>query len=233
VNRAAGGAPVGVDADVIEVVERACAVAARSGGAYDPTVLPLMNLWGFYRARESYPGDREISAALERVGYAGVTADRAAGTLALGRPGMGLDLGSIGKGWALDRAVDALREHGIRHAMVDVGGNVYGLGVPSDDAEGWSIGVIHPVSHAVERVFVLRDAAVATSGNTEQFRVLSGTRVGHLFDARRGRPAEGHLLASVEAATGTESDVLSTAAFLLGPSAFGAWPGARAIHFVG
>uniref|UniRef100_A0A832I2F2 FAD:protein FMN transferase n=1 Tax=Eiseniibacteriota bacterium TaxID=2212470 RepID=A0A832I2F2_UNCEI len=233
VNRAAGKGAVAVDPEVVEVVARACDVAARSGGVYDPTVLPLMELWGFYRARETWPSDREIAAAAGRVGHAAVRADRAAGTVALARPGMGLDLGSIGKGWALDRAVDALRAHGVRSALVDVGGNVYGLGTPGDGAAGWSIGVAHPVTGAVERVFVLRDAAVATSGNTEQYRVIAGQRVGHLFDARRGRPADGHLLASVEAATGVESDALSTAAFLLGPSAFGAWPGARAVHFVG
>lgn len=233
VNRAAGEDPVAVDAAVLDVVERACAVAARSGGTFDPTVLPLMDLFGFHRARESYPADREIATALARVGHAGVRVDRAAGTLALERPGMGLDLGSIGKGWALDRAVDALRAGGVRAGLVDVGGNVYGLGTPSEDAAGWSIGVLHPVTRAVDRVFVLRDAAVATSGNTEQFRTLSGVRVGHLFDARRGRPSDGHRLASVEAATGTESDALSTVAFLAGPSGFAGWREARAVHFAG
>lgn len=233
VNRAAGRGPVAVDADLIEVAERACAIAERSGGRYDPTVLPLMNLWGFYRARDTYPDDRELARALDRVGHRGVRVDRGAGTLALAREGMGLDLGSIGKGWALDRAVEALRAHGVRQAMVDVGGNVFGLGVPAEGAEGWAIGVPHPITHGIDRVFVLRDAAIATSGNTEQFRTLSGVRVGHLFDARRGRPAEGHLLASVQAATGADSDALSTAAFLLGPSAFAGWPGADLVHFVG
>jgi len=82
-------------------------------------------------------------------------------------------------------------------------------------------------------VFVLRDAAVATSGNHEQYRVLAGFRTGHLFDARRRRPADGHLSASVVAESGAASDVGSTSAFLLGPSAFAGWPGARAVHFIG
>jgi FAD:protein FMN transferase len=133
----------------------------------------------------------------------------------------------------VDRAAQALRDAGIRSGLVDIGGNVYGIGVPDDRAAGWSVGVLHPVTRQVDRVFVLRDAAVATSGNHEQYRVLAGLRVGHLFDARRGRPADGHLSASVEAATGVESDVCSTTAFLLGPSAFTGWPGASAVHFIG
>ncbi len=234
VNRAAGRAPVLVEVAVMEVVERARAVAVRSGGVYDPTVLPLMRLYGFYRDGASrYPSDRAVARALEVMGARWIALDRAAGSLALTRAGAGLDLGSIGKGWALDRAVDELRAEGIRSGLVDVGGNVYGLGAPEERAEGWSVGVLHPVTKQVERVFVLRDAAVATSGNAEQFRVLSGLRVGHLFDARRGRPAAGHLSASVQAPTGMESDVMSTAAFLLGPSGFSGWPGAQHVHFIG
>jgi thiamine biosynthesis lipoprotein len=234
VNAAAGRAAAVVDPAVLDVVERAYAAGARTGGVYDPTVLPLMRLYGFYRDDPArYPGDREIARTLEAMSWRGIASDRARGTLALTHAGAGLDLGSIGKGWAVDRAADALREAGIRSGLVDIGGNVYGIGVPDDRAAGWSVGVLHPVTKQVDRVFVLRDAAVATSGNYEQFKILSGIRVGHLFDARRGRPADGHLSASVEAASGVESDVGSTVAFLLGPSGFGAWPGVQTPHFIG
>jgi thiamine biosynthesis lipoprotein len=160
-------------------------------------------------------------------------ADRSAGTLGLARSGAGLDLGSIGKGWALDRAVAALRREGIESGLVDVGGNVYGIGVPEDGAAGWAVGVLHPGTGRIDRTFHLRDAAVATSGNAEQHHRLGGREVGHLFDARRDRPADGPLSASVLAATGTESDVLSTVAFLVGPDRFRGWAGARAAHFIG
>ena len=234
VNRLAGDAGAVVDADVLDVVERAIAASARSGGIYDPTVLPLMRLYRFYGEDDHrFPSDREIGAALERVSYRRIAIDRARGSLALERSGAGLDLGSIGKGWAVDRAVDALRACGIRAGLVDVGGNVFGLGTPDASAAGWSVAVLHPVTKQVDRVFLLRDQAVATSGNYEQYRILSGVRVGHLFDARRGRPAEGHLSASVVAPTGVESDVMSTAAFLLGPSGFGNWPRALDVHFIG
>ncbi|HEY3214911.1 MAG TPA: FAD:protein FMN transferase [Candidatus Eisenbacteria bacterium] len=234
VNRAAGRGAVAVDREVIEVVSLARAAAERSGGLYDPTVLPLMRLYGFYGQGETpYPSDRAIARTLATVDWRQVALDPARRTLGLEHAGAGLDLGSIGKGWALDRAVDALRRLGVRSALVDVGGNSYGLGTPEPGLPGWSVGVLHPVTKQVDRVFTLRDAAVATSGNYEQFRILSGLRVGHLFDARRGRPADGHLSASVLAQSGVESDVMSTVSFLLGPSAFRGWPGALGVHFIG
>jgi thiamine biosynthesis lipoprotein len=234
VNRAAGVSAVAVDAAVIDVVERARQGAARSGGVYDPTVLPLMRLYGFYGAtRERYPSEREIARVLDAVGWEHVLLDRAAGTLGLTRRGAGLDLGSIGKGWAVDRAVEALRAEGIASGLVDVGRNVYGLGAPGDRADGWPVGAIHPVTGAVERVFVLRDAAVATSGNAEQHHRVGGVTVGHLLDARRGRPAGGPLSATVLARSGVDADELSTVAFLLGEDVLRGWPEALASHFIG
>lgn len=234
VNAAAGERAVAVDADVLDVVERACATSRRSAGDYDVTVLPLMRLYGFYQSlRTSYPSDREIAAVLDRMGPDQVLVDRTAGTLALATRGAALDLGSAGKGWAVDRAVDVLRREGVTSALVDVGRNVYGLGVPEEGAEGWSVGVIHPVTGASDRVFVLRDAAVATSGNHEQTHVLGGARVGHLLDARIGRPAAEHLSASVVARTGTDSDIGSTTAFLVGPGRLTELPEHLGVHFIG
>ncbi len=233
-NAAAGRSVVPVSSAVATVIAMATGVARRSEGIYDPTILPIMRLYGFYGSpRDHYPSDREIGATLDGVGWRHVVLDSGARTLGLDRAGTALDLGSIGKGWALDRAVDALRAEGISTALVDVGGNVYGLGAPDEEPEGWPVAVVHPVTGRVDHLFRLRESAVATSGNTEQFKVLAGMRVGHLFDARRGRPSNGHLSASVQARTGVESDYLSTTAFLLGPDRFRGWPEALSTHFVG
>lgn len=237
VNRAAGIEAVAVDDAVLEVVTRARGRAERSAGAYDPTVLPLMRLYGFYgAARERCPSDREIAHALDAVGWRHVLVDRAAGTLGLARRGAGLDLGSIGKGWAVDQAVAALRAAGITSGLVDVGRNVYGLGTPDERAsashEGWPVGVVHPASGAIDHVFTLRDQAVATSGNAEQHHRLGNVSVGHLLDARRGRPADGPLSATVLARTGTDADGISTVAFLLGAERVRAWPEPLAVHVI-
>ena len=226
-NRAAGLGPAPVSPALLEVVEQACACARRSGGLYDPTVLPLMTLYGFYGPeRVSLPATAEVDRALAAVAFEDVQVDRGAGTIALARRGMGLDLGSIGKGWAADRAVAALRAAGVTSGLVDAGGNVVGLGVPEDGADGWSVALFHPRTGRSERVFTLKDAAVATSANNERYRTIAGHRLGHIFDAKRGTPADGHVSVSVLARTGVESDQMSTTAFLLGPDRFRGWPGA-------
>jgi thiamine biosynthesis lipoprotein len=234
VNRAAGRGTVPVDAAVLDVVSRAVDASTRSDGLYDPTILPMMKLFGFYGSgRDRYPSDRDIAAVLDVTGSRHVILDRSSGRLGLAKEGAALDLGSIGKGWALDRAVDAIRAEGVESALVDVGGNVYGLGSPDEGADGWNVALFHPTTGQVDRVLVLRDRAVATSANTEQTRVLGHLRVGHLFDARRGRPAHGHASATVVARTGVESDLLSTVAFLVGPGAMAAFPAALETHFIG
>jgi thiamine biosynthesis lipoprotein len=234
VNAAAGRRSVRVDAAVLDVVERAGAMARRTNGLYDPTVLPLMRLFGFYHSgRTTWPTDREIAAALDRTGYRHVRVDRAAGTLGLAREGVALDLGSIGKGWALDRAVDAIRAEGVSSALVDMGGNVYALGAPDDDPAGWSVGIPHPETGRIERVLTLRDRAIATSNDKEQTHRLGKRRAGHLLDAVHGRPADGHTSATVVTATGVASDVHSTAAYLLGPSGFHGFPEVLESCFLG
>jgi thiamine biosynthesis lipoprotein len=233
VNAAAGKEPIKVDVAVLDVVEMACKSARRTSDTYDPTVLPLMKLYGFYESgRETYPSDRQISETLDMMGHRHVIIDHANGKLGLSKVGVALDLGSIGKGWALDRAIDAIRATGVTSALVDVGGNVYALGAPQD-SDGWSIGVVHPVSGSIVRSLMLRDTAVATSANNEQYRMLSHIRVGHLFNAKSGCPSDGHLSVTVTAKTGVQSDMLSTVAFLLGSDKFRDFPGALESHFIG
>lgn len=234
VNAAAGRAAVRVDAALVDVVERACAMASRTNGLYDPTVLPLMKLYGFYHSgRTAWPTDREIAQALDRTGWRHVRVDRLGSRVGLDRAGMALDLGSIGKGWALDRAVDAIRAEGIESALVDLGGNVYALGAPDDDASGWSIGIPHPVTGRIERVLTLKDRAVATSNDTLQHHRLGRFEVGHHLDARRGRPSGEHKSATVVAKSGLASDVHSTVAYLLGPSGFHGFPEILETCFLG
>lgn len=234
VNALAGIGAATVDTAVLDVVGIACDGARRTRDVYDPTVLPLMRLYGFYASGAGhFPSDREIAATLALMGHQQIVVDREKSTLGLTKRGAALDLGSIGKGWALDKAIEAIKAEGAESALVDVGGNVYALGTPEPDAAGWSIGVVHPVTGMVDRTFTLRDRAVSTSANNEQHHILGNIRVGHLLDARRGRPASGHLSASVVAASGTLSDMLSTVAFLVGPDRFRAFAGASEGHFIG
>ena len=235
VNAAAGERAVPVSAAVLEVVARAKRAALTSLGVYDPTVLPLMRLYGFYDSgRTHLPSDREITATLNAMGPLHIVMDPAAGTLGLDRRGAALDLGSIGKGWAVDRAVEALRAAGVSAGLVDVGRNVYGIGAPDDEPRGWAVGVIDPRDQGIVRVFHLRDTAIATSGNHEQWRELDGQRVGHLMDAHLGRPALAHVSATCHARTGIAADEGSTLAYLLGPGGLAPLGGdLLASHFIG
>ncbi|MEQ1831900.1 MAG: FAD:protein FMN transferase [Candidatus Eisenbacteria bacterium] len=217
VNAMAGREAVPVSAALRHVVARARDAALATNGVYDPTVLPLMRLYGFYGSGHAHqPSDRERAAVLASLGARHIVIDDAAGTLGLSKAGAALDLGSIGKGFAVDQAVAALRSHGVRSGLVDVGRNVYALGTPDAGSQGWRIGVLHPETGEVTRVLTLCDEAVATSSNSEHAVVLDGERVGHLLDARAGLPAHARRSATVVARSGIDSDTGSTLAFLLG-----------------
>jgi thiamine biosynthesis lipoprotein len=149
-----------------------------------------------------------------------VAVDSATHTAGLTRAGAGIDLGSIGKGYAVDRAADTLRTHGIQHALVDAGGNIYAMGDAAAHAAGWPVAVRNPLKPgAYFETIVLKDMAVATSGNYEQSVVLDGRRVGHHFDMRNGRPSDGRLSTTIVAKSAVLADALSTPHFVLGPQA--------------
>ncbi len=189
-------------------------VSDLSGGAFDVTVGPLVRSWGFRDGRHRVPSSAEIESALRRVGSNRVILENGRIRLAEGTL---LDPGAIGKGWAVDRTVDALRKDGIASAFVDFGSTVYALGAPPGK-EGWTVAVRDPFRK--ERTLgqlTLRHASLSTSGAYEKFFEVDGRRFCHILDPRTGRPVEGVASVSVLARTGTESDALSTAIFVAGP----------------
>ncbi|MBI2343703.1 MAG: FAD:protein FMN transferase [Deltaproteobacteria bacterium] len=224
VNAAAGRLAVPVAPALCEVVMEAQRLTQLTDGAYDPTCLPLLRLYGFYRDGSSVrhlPTERHIAALLERIGAHHIVIDTTQQTIGLLRAGAAIDLGSIGKGYAVDRAAAALRRGGIAHALIDAGGNILAMGAPQLDGEteaGWRVGIRNPAGTAAAPYFstiTLRDEAVATSGNYEHAVWLDGRRIGHLFDATTGHPVERGVSATVVAASATLADGLSSSAFLL------------------
>ena len=130
-NRSAGSGPVVVDPELFDFLELCLRWSRESEGAFDVTVGPLMKAWGFFRDDGRLPGPEELARAREAVGYGHVALDRQAGTVRFDRPGVELDLGGIGKGYAVDRVVELLRRRGVASALVNLGGSsVYGLGAP-------------------------------------------------------------------------------------------------------
>jgi thiamine biosynthesis lipoprotein len=216
VNLYAGGEPVEVDPLALAVLDSSITYWRLTGGAFDPTVGPLLDLWGFRGGRPRVPGPDEISSALGLVSAATIELDSPAGTARLPAVGQKLDLGGIAKGYALDHAAKALLRAGIGNALLNFGGNLLFMGEAPGGAP-WRAGVAHPRSPGlVVAAFPARDVAVSTSGDYENFFVAGGDRYSHIMDPRSGRPSSDICSATVIAPAGTGSDALSTAIVVLG-----------------
>jgi thiamine biosynthesis lipoprotein len=213
VNAHAHQRPVPVDPDIIEVIERSFDVSRMSGGAFDITYASVGYLYDF-RAHQK-PTDAQIAAALPGVDYRKVQVDRDAHTVRFLREGVRIDLGGIAKGYAVDRAIQHLRDLGIRHAMVNAGGDTRLLG----DRRGkpWMVGIRDPRSagRVVMRV-PLADEAISTSGDYERYFEEDGVLYHHILVPATGRSARGVRSATVIGPDATLTDGLSTTLFVLG-----------------
>lgn len=213
VNARAAVEPVAVDPATAAVLEAALAMARASGGAFDPTVLPLMRLWGLRDGPRRLPTPAEVDSALALTGWGRVRLDES-GRVQFRQPGPALDFGGIAKGYALDAAREALTACGIRRAAVDLGGSLLLMGRTAAD----SLDIASPDAGfgTVARVQA-GDGVVATSGQYERFVEIGGRRYGHILDPRTGRPVERTGSVTVLAPDGTTADALATALFVLGP----------------
>jgi thiamine biosynthesis lipoprotein len=212
VNRHAAAAPVRVDDDLFRLLCLCRDLHARTEGAFDVTSTPLSRCWGFMKREGRLPAQEEIARAQACVGMDGIDLDD--GTVRFRRPGMELNLGAIGKGWALDRVGAGLRRRGVRHALLSAGGSsILALG---GRGGGWVVDLRSPQVRR-ERLLRLRlrDAALGASGAGEQYVDVDGKRYGHVLDPRTGWPAGGLINAAVIASDAAVADALSTA-FLVG-----------------
>jgi len=172
--------------------------------------------WGFFTPQPAKPTDAAVAAARARSGFDKVRLDPSAHTIFYTVAGVEFDPGGIGKGYAADRAVEALRRAGVDAALVSAGGStINAIGHPPDRA-GWRIAVRNPVDLSHPYAYVeLRDASLSTSGVSENSVREGSRRYAHIFDPRRGAPLEGMCQATVVAPTGIESDALSKPALIL------------------
>jgi thiamine biosynthesis lipoprotein len=210
----AGGPPVKVSDDLFYVLERALVLSERSNGAFDVTVGPLVQLWRTARKTGQMPPPDQLAVARAKVGWQNVVLDPSTRTVQLKQPGMRLDLGGIGKGYAGDEALKVLAAHGIRTALFEAGGDIV-VGAPPPGTDGWAIEVYEGERHP-PRKMKLANAAVSTSGHTEQFVEINGTRYSHVVDPRTGLGLTNQYMATVVAPNGISTDGLSTAVTVLG-----------------
>ena len=191
-----------------------------SGGAFDPTIRPLMKVWGFHRARKTLPDAREIAEAKHLCGFQKIRFEDAQRSVFFEVPGMSIDLGGIAKGWAVDKAVEAIeKETSIRRGFVDLGGNMRTLSLPPPGRENYRIAIRDPRS-AEDQVAVVSilNESIATSGDYERYVVIGGKRYTHIVDPSTGFPVDRSVSATVVAPRGVDSDALSTSLFIRGPA---------------
>jgi thiamine biosynthesis lipoprotein len=193
----------------------------RTGGGFDIAAGALVRAWGFLRRQGRTPTDDELASALAASGMRHVELDAAGRRMRFTRPGVEINPGAIGKGWAVDRASDALAAAGVPSMLVHGGQSsvrargIHGPALPG--RRGWPVGLRHPLFPGRRLATItLDDRALGTSGSATQFFVDRGRRLGHILDPRTGRPAEGVLSATVIAPTAAVADALSTAAYVLG-----------------
>lgn len=229
-NRAAAGEEVPISPAFERVVRFALELAERSGGAFDPTVAPLVDLWGFGPAgrRAEPPAPEAIAAARAGVGHRHVTLPRP-GVLVKDLDGVRLDLSAVAKGYGVDAVAAALAEAGVNHLMVEIGGEVYAAGKNARGAP-WRIGVDRPQAHAVPGadlagILHLSNLAVASSGDYRNFFTdEDGAVYAHILDPRRGepvrRPPTGVTVVAPDCLT---ADGLATTLFVLGTQEGLAW----------
>jgi thiamine biosynthesis lipoprotein len=218
INREAARQAVIVEPRLFKLIQVALGYSQETGGAFDPTVGPLMEHWGFFRGHGRLPSTAEITQVLKRVGYRRISLDPPDRSIRFDESGIELDLGAIAKGYTVDRVVDILRSDGITAALVSSGtSSIYALGSPPGE-RGWKVTVRDPYdARKPGDVFHLQNWSLSISGNYEKFFSIGGKTYCHIMNPRTGWPVENMLSTTVLAETTTESDVLSTSFFVLGP----------------
>ena len=214
-NAGTGRGPQPVSADLAAVAEESAALCASTGGAFDPSVGPLLRAWGFYTESPQVPAPEIDRGATSHVGCDRVSVQRHPSSIALA-DGAALDFGGIGKGYAVDRALTMLRARGVTRAKVDFGSSSLGF-LGSIDG-GWPVVIADPRDRDAPLIsFRIAAGSVSTSSQRERFAERDGRRFGHIFDPRAGRPVESRLLSvTVVASRGSTADALSTALFVMG-----------------
>lgn len=218
INREASARPLPVSPELFRLLSDCIEYSHASEGTFDLTVGPLMRVWGFFGGGRHVPSPDQIHDALELVGYRHVELDTRNRTVRFDRPGVEIDPGGVGKGYAVDRIADILRARGIRNALIAASGSsIFGLGNPPEEPRGWPISVADPWDRRKDATQVfLKDLSLSTSGTYEKSFRASGHRYSHIMDPRRGVPAESAVQVTVIAPRAMDSEVWAKPYFIQG-----------------
>ncbi len=223
VNRDAAEREVKVSESTYEVLQRSVEYSKLTGGAFDVTVGPLVDLWRSAAEANSTPSDAELREARSKVGYEKLILDVNEMSVRFAVEGMRIDLGGIAKGYAIDRAIEAMQKSGAAGGMVDIGGDIRCFGVAPAARDSWLVGLQDP-GKAVEGIggsalllkLKLVSGAVATSGDYQQFILIEGKRHSHIIDRKTAAGAQGLSSVTIIANNATDADALATAVSVMG-----------------
>lgn len=225
VNENASSGEVLVSREFFDVLKFSVEFAQKSGGAFNPALGSLINLWGIGTEHQRIPAENEIEEAKKHCDFNAITlreADEGC-FVSFADDKLRVDLGGIVKGYAADELVKLLKERGVTKAVINLGGNIYAFGSKSDKPdEKWNIGIKNPLKVDAEPIVILEvnSTSVVTSGNYERFFMEDGVRYHHIIDGKTGYPAENDL-ASVTVVNESSifCDAMATACFVAGTEA--------------
>jgi thiamine biosynthesis lipoprotein len=217
INREAGAKPVKVSLETFSIIRRAIRYAEMFEGSFDVTIGPVTQLWGFHDdSPPSIPEETKLTAMLQLVNFKRVLLNQADTTVFLEVGGMQLDLGGIAKGYAVDKAAEVLKQNGIKHFLINAGGDIFASGRKTENKK-WTVGIQHPRKpNDLLATFEMSDLAVATSGDYERYFDEGGKRYHHIIDPKTGYPADLNQSVTVFAPSVEEADVWATYLFILG-----------------
>lgn len=216
-NRTAHEAAVHVEPQLYALLKRCRDWSRDSDGAFDVTAGPLVKAWGFYQRQGQVPSDDALKEGLAKVGIDRIRFDDDGQTIQYPVAGMEINLGAVGKGYALDSVAARLKRVGHRSLLLGAGSSsILAVGRPPWD-DAWTVDLRHPLNRPRPVALLrLKDAATSTSGIAEQSFEEGGKRFGHVLDPRNGKPVEGMLQATAVAETAAEAEALSTMFFVNG-----------------
>ena len=219
INREAASGPVRVPARVFQLLRTAQGLSESTLGAFDITIGPLMRCWGFVRGQGAWPSEDDLVAARNLTGMSLIVLDESQRSVEFKRPGVAIDLGAIGKGFAIEEAAEILRQCGIKSALLHGGtSSVAAIGTPPGEPDGWPVGIADPQDHARTVATVrLRDESFSVSATWGKAFRHDDSLWGHVIDPRTGLPVKGAALAAVAGPSATWCDALSTGVLILDP----------------
>lgn len=217
VNAQAARQPVRVSPPVFRLLEQARQLHQESGGAFDIAIAPLVRCWGFMTGAGHVPDAAELERVRSVSGMQHVLLDSESLTVRFDQEGVMIDLGAIGKGYAIDRAAGILREAGVAAALLHGGtSTVYGIGAPPGE-EAWKVAIEGSQDESLTiGTALLRDNALSVSAVWARAFEAEGKQYGHVIDPRTGQPVNNAVVAAVALPSATETDALSTALLVLG-----------------